>query len=338
MPKQPGIQLLRALAAIMVLIGHVLAEAEHYFSTTLPFSNFPWSRGVDIFFVISGFIITLSAQRLQTQPDAARRFLWRRFIRVAPLYYLFTTLMIVALVLVPGGAKDTQFDLGQIVSSYLFWPYERYDGRLAPVLSLGWTLNYEMFFYLIFAAALALPKRVGSLAVVGFISFLSAVGVIFSPEFTPVAFWTNPTMMAFAYGVLIARADLAGIGPKRGGLLVLMVGVAALMILNTDSMSLPRFISSGIPAAIIVSAPVLFSRQGGGPRLGLLLGDASYALYLSHRFVLRLATLLLLPYLPSTETAAWVFVSLVSLAALVVSLGVYRWIEEPMLRAMRPAS
>lgn len=336
MPKQPGVQLLRALAAVMVLIGHVIAEAEHYFAITLPFSTLPWMRGVDVFFVISGFIITLSAQRIWDQPHAVRRFLWRRFIRVAPLYYLFTTLMIVALVLVPGGAKDTQFDLGQIVSSYLFWPYERYDGRLAPVLSLGWTLNYEMFFYAIFACALVLPKRIGSLAVVGLIGVLSAVGLIFAPDFTPLAFWTNPTMMAFAFGVLIARADLAGIGPKRGGLPVLIVGLAALVVLNAVQIELPRFISSGLPAAIIVSAPVLFSRQSSAPRVGLLLGDASYALYLSHRFVLRSATLLLLPYLPSTEPAAWAFVGLVSIAALGVSVGVYRWVEVPMLRAMKP--
>ncbi len=337
MPKQPGIQLLRALAAIMVLIGHVMAEAEYYFAMTLPFSTLPWTRGVDIFFVISGFIITLSAQRIWDQPQAARRFLWRRFIRVAPLYYLFTTLMIVVLIVLPGGAKNTQFDLGQIISSYFFWPYERYDGRLAPVLSLGWTLNYEMFFYAIFAGALALPKTMGSLTVVGAIVALSAVGLVFMPDFTPLAFWTNPTMMAFAFGVLIARADLAGMGPKRGGLPVLILGLVSLVILNAVPIELPRFVSSGLPAALIVSAPVLFSRQSSAPRVGLLLGDASYALYLSHRFVLRSATLLLLPYLPSTAPAAWTFVVVVSLAALLASMGVYLWVEIPMLRAMKPA-
>jgi exopolysaccharide production protein ExoZ len=245
--------------------------------------------------------------------------------------------MIVVLIVLPGGAKDTQFDLGQIISSYFFWPYERYDGRLAPVLSLGWTLNYEMFFYAIFAGALALPKTMGSLTVVGAIVALSAVGLVFMPDFTPLAFWTNPTMMAFAFGVLIARADLAGMGPKRGGLPVLVLGLVSLIILNAVPVELPRFVSSGLPAALIVSAPVLFSRQSSAPRVGLLLGDASYALYLSHRFVLRSATLLLLPYLPSTAPATWTFVVVVSLAALLASMGVYLWVEIPMLRAMKPA-
>lgn len=62
-PKLPGLQALRGLAAVMVLIGHVLAEAEHYFALPLPGDAIPWTRGVDIFFVISGFVITLSAQR-----------------------------------------------------------------------------------------------------------------------------------------------------------------------------------------------------------------------------------------------------------------------------------
>ena len=194
-----------------------------------------------------------------------------------------------------------------------------------------------MFFYAIYAAALALPKAMGSLTVVGAIVSLSAVGLIFMPDFTPLTFWTNPTMMAFAFGVLIARADLAELGPRRGGLPVLVLGLVSLVILNAVPFELPRFVSSGLPAALIVSAPVLFSRQSSAPRVGLLLGDASYALYLSHRFVLRSATLLLLPYLPSTAPAAWTFVVVVSLAALLASMGVYLWVEIPMLRAMKPA-
>ena len=68
MPRLAGLQLLRGLAATMVLIGHVIAEAEHYFARPLPGDAIPWTRGVDIFFVISGFIITLSATRLMGQP------------------------------------------------------------------------------------------------------------------------------------------------------------------------------------------------------------------------------------------------------------------------------
>jgi exopolysaccharide production protein ExoZ len=337
MPKQSGIQLLRATAAIMVLIGHVLAEAEHYFGVTIPLTRLPWTRGVDIFFVISGFIITLSAQRLWDQPHAARRFLWRRFLRVVPLYYLFTTLMIVAVVIVPGGAKDTVFDPAQILSSYLFWPYERYDGRIAPVLSLGWTLNYEMFFYLLFAGALLLTRRTGLFVLFGAILLLSVVGMIFQPTLPAVAFWTNPIIMAFGFGVLIALGYLNGLGPKRGSAIVLGLGFAALIAMNIAPNLVPRFIASGLPAAIIVAAPVLFSTQVSAPRLGLLLGDASYALYLSHRFVLRAATLLMLSVFPMTTTGAYWFSVFVCCVALVASVAVFRWVEQPLLAKLGTA-
>ena len=95
-----------------------------------------------------------------------------------------------------------------------------------------------MFFYAIYAAALALPKAMGSLTVVGAIVALSAVGLIFMPDFTPLTFWTNPTMMAFAFGVLIARADLAELGPRRGGLPVLVLGLVSLVIFQPNNLFL----------------------------------------------------------------------------------------------------
>jgi peptidoglycan/LPS O-acetylase OafA/YrhL len=332
MSRHPGIQVLRALAAIMVLVGHVLAEAEHYFDQSFALSGLPWTSGVDIFFVISGFIITLSASRIRGTRHASLRFIWHRILRVVPLYYLFTTLMLAALVFVPGGVKDTVLDPAQVISSYLFVPYERYDGRIAPILSLGWTLNYEMFFYGIMAFALALPRRAAFVAALGVLSGLSVTGLIVRPDQTMLAFWTNPIILTFVFGILIARAQMAGLTRKKGGVVVFAIGLGGLVVLNTMVSGLPRFISSGIPAAFIVAAPVLFSEQTWAPRIGIVLGDASYALYLSHRFVLRAATLILLPFLPASPLAALLFTVLVCGAAILASVCVYYRIEKPMLR------
>jgi exopolysaccharide production protein ExoZ len=332
MSRHPGIQLLRALAAVMVLVGHVLAEAEHYFEQSFALARLPWTRGVDIFFVISGFIITLSASRIWGTRRASLRFIRHRILRVVPLYYLFTTLMVAALILVPTGVKDTVLDPLQIISSYLFIPYERYDGRIAPVLSLGWTLNYEMFFYGIMALALALPRRAGLLVALGVLTGLSVMGIIARPNQTMLAFWTNPIILTFVFGILIARAQMAGMAPKKGGMAVFVIGLGALLVLNTVVFDLPRFISSGIPAAMIVAAPVLFSKQTWAPRLGLLMGDASYALYLSHRFILRAATLVLLPLLPASAPGASIYTLLVCGAAILAGICIYFWIETPMLR------
>lgn len=202
-----SLQWLRALAAMMVLIGHVLEEAAHYRGIGAGAAALPWTRGVDVFFVISGVVIALAGQRHAGSTSGAGAFLVRRVIRVVPLYWMFTTLMVAALVVAPGGVKETELDPGQIAASYLFLPYERHDGRIAPVLSLGWTLNYEMFFYLLAAVALAWrwPRAAGILT--GLLLALALAGWLFAPETTAARFWTTaPTSTCAASGVTRAAA------------------------------------------------------------------------------------------------------------------------------------
>jgi len=325
--RLPGLQVLRALAALMVLVGHVLAEAEHYFALPLPGDAIPWTRGVDIFFVISGFVITLSAQRFASQPAA---FLWRRLLRVVPLYWLFTTLMVAALILIPGGAKDTSFDPLQILSSYGFFPFERADGRIAPVLSLGWTLNYEVFFYALAALCLCMPRPLRALtALLIGVATLDVVVEFSSPQ---PSFWTNPIILEFLFGIGLARLWQRGwhkphLGLATGGVIL---GIALLIALHPTP--LPRFLAAGVPAALIVASGTLLCPMRTLP--GMLWGDASYALYLSHRFALRAATLLLLPLLPATLWGALAYVVTVCGLALAVGLLTHLWIEKPMLRAL----
>lgn len=323
--KLAGLQALRAIAAIMVLVGHVIAEAEHYFDLSLPGDAIPWTRGVDIFFVISGFVITLSIARHIKQPSA---FLKRRLWRVVPLYWFFTTLMVLSLLLIDGGAKDTVFDMRQILSSYVFFPYERLDGRIAPVLSLGWTLNYEVFFYVIAAACLGFrrPLAATALALIG----LVIAGALHPAPGTALLFWSNPIVLEFLFGVALAKVWQTGVykPSQKGALLLAIVSFALLVML--DDTTLPRFIAAGLPAAGLVAAGTLFF-----PNVtfaGLIWGDASYALYLSHRFVLRGATLVFLPLLPPTSLGAWVYVVAVCVMSLGIGLLTHLWIERPFLK------
>ncbi|MEM8654404.1 MAG: acyltransferase [Pseudomonadota bacterium] len=327
MPKLPGLQLLRALAAIMVLVGHVLAEAEHYFALSVPGDAIPWTRGVDLFFVISGFVITLSATRFLGQPGP---FLWRRILRVVPLYWLFTTLMVATLILIPGGAKDTSLDPAQILNSYAFLPFERADGRIAPVLSLGWTLNYEMFFYALAALCLALPRPFMALAAL--MTTLCFTGALLPLSSAPLITWTDPLILEFLMGVALGKLWLRGWHAPHIPLCIkgLCAGLALLILL--DMTALPRWLAAGLPATLIVASGTLLCPMGRLP--GMIWGDASYALYLSHRFVLRGATLLLVPVLPATVWGAVTYVGIVTALALAVGLLTYLWVERPMLRAL----
>jgi exopolysaccharide production protein ExoZ len=323
-PKLQGLQALRGVAAVMVLVGHVLAEAEHYFALQLPGDAVPWTRGVDIFFVISGFVITLSATRFAAQPAT---FLRRRLQRVVPLYFLFTTLMVLALVLLPGGAKDTVLDPAQILSSYGFFPYARPDGRIAPVLSLGWTLNYEVFFYVLCALCLALPRSL--LVLSALFVVLAGLGLFLPFENVQLVFWTNPLILEFIFGIALARMWQKGWHHSNvpSCLAGLVLGFALLIAL--DPLPLPRFIAAGVPATLIVAAGTLACPAFRIP--GQLLGDASYALYLSHRFALRGATLVVLPMLPASVWGAWMYVGVTCVLALLVGLATHVWIEKPFL-------
>ncbi|MEP3685495.1 MAG: acyltransferase [Sulfitobacter dubius] len=324
-PRLPGLQALRGLAAVMVLIGHVLAEAEHYFALPLPGNALPWTRGVDIFFVISGFVIALSAQRFIGRPWA---FFWRRLLRVAPLYYVFTTLMVAALLLLPAAVKDTPLDPAQIISSYVFFPYARPDGRIAPVLSLGWTLNYEICFYALTALCLALSRPL--LAVSGLLVSLTALGLTINFHLPQLIFWTNPLILEFLFGIALARLWQGGWTRPNPFLCTAALSLGFALLIALDPLSLPRFLVAGLPAVLIVAAGTLFCPTRTIP--GQLLGDASFALYLSHRFALRAATVLLLPLLPTTLLGAWVYVGMTCLIALCFGLLTHLLLERPLLR------
>lgn len=315
-----GLQTLRAMAALMVLIGHVRAEAEHFLGLDLPGAALPWTRGVDVFFVLSGFIIALSATRFPGRPLA---FLKRRAWRVVPLYFLFTTLMVLSLLLLPSGVKDTTLDLRQILGSYTFWPVARPDGRIAPLLSLGWTLNYEMFFYALMALALCTPRPVLSLSAA--LISLSALSLL-DWQTTEMRFWTNPILLEFLLGMGLAQTYLRGWRlPGKAVLPLVVLGLALMILLHQTA--LPRFLAAGVPALILTAA--MTAQRANWPLISL--GDASYALYLSHRFTLRAATLLLMPLLPVSATGAALFILITCALSCAVALLVHSWIEKPLL-------
>lgn len=345
--KLNSVQLLRAIAAIMVMVGHAMAEAEHYFSTSFSLSNLPWTRGVDLFFVISGFIIVVSTYTRKGEPLSGASFLWRRFIRVAPLYYFFTTAMAVVLIVFPAGVKETQLELNQIITSYFFLPYERHDGRIAPVLSLGWTLNFEMFFYVVFAAFLSfgIPRAV--LMMTALFSTLSIMGFVFDFEHPILRTWTNSIVMEFVFGALVGQYYVARghvrqpqqallpVAVMSFGFVLLVLGYWMESVPGGVMSDVPRFISSGIPATIVLIGAVMFVSPEIDKTIHPMftaLGDSSYSLYLSHRFVLRPVTLIWEKLLPMSPSFAVAYTVVVVVLGLIGGHICYLLIEKPFLR------
>ncbi|MGI6245112.1 MAG: acyltransferase family protein [Pseudochelatococcus sp.] len=333
------VQVLRAVAAVFVVFHHAQFDALHFAGPGgfAPDRSLPWEAGVDIFFVISGFIIVHSSRRLFAAPGAARTFLTRRLIRVVPLYWLATAAFLAIGLLLPRALNSPAPDAAEIAASFLFWPYLNGLGVAQPVFSLGWTLNYEMAFYLVFALAIALPGRSASVAMTLFFAVLAGLGQLVALPM-PLAFWAEPLVLEFVFGLWIAWIAVAAreAGWRPGVVLRVLLAAMAIRMLHDDLTAdgIDRAVAWGVPAAMLVAAAVLGSEaRGPSPLLRpfVVLGDASYALYLFHPFALRAVRLLLAD--ANIDPRTYVVIALS--VAVILALAVHLVIERPVTRWLR---
>jgi peptidoglycan/LPS O-acetylase OafA/YrhL len=291
------IQVLRAAAATAVVVGHfqgVTSPTPEYF---VPYAKAA-SAGVDLFFIISGFVMVYASEPMFGRADGPLSFFARRAIRIIPLYWLATTGYVLLAAAVPSFL-EVPYSARFVLSSYLFIPAARPDGAMNPVVGQGWTLNYEMLFYLIFAVGVLGTRRVAVAASSLAIAALIAAGRIFEPSSLALAFWTDSIMIEFVFGMVLGLAYREGLRlPKWLSAAVLVAGLI-LFYVNLgifeipraleNGIVIPRCIAYGIPAAVVVAGATLgdFSLGGGIWRLLAIVGDASYALYLVHALPVR---------------------------------------------------
>jgi len=340
-PSLLSVQILRGVAALLVVAHHCTMMVNERLGAGKGVAWNNGAAGVDIFFVISGFVMALSSQALVGRVHPAGTFLLRRVERIVPLYWLATTFKVVTLLAVPALAVNALGTPWHIVASYLFLPSLNPAGELFPVLLVGWTLNLEMLFYLLFAVALMLhwrPLRVLApvllvLAIVRVI--LSAVphGVV--PVVMTLA---NPILIEFAFGMLLFRVWNEGLRlPQASAWLALAGGFLVIALVPWAALSLLRPIVWGLPALAIVAAGLsLESMAASAAMRGMLrVGDASYSIYLSHTFVLPVAAFLLLRMHIQGIAGLVPGIVLGTLMSVAVGLGVYRWVELPIIEYFR---
>ena len=274
-----SIQYARALAALMVVLFHM--GSTDYAGR---YSGHWLGAGVDIFFVISGFIMYWTTAGRDVTPGG---FIRRRLLRIVPLYWLVTTVMVALILGVPQVVRSGSFDLPHVVASYLFVPWMHPVLNYPfPVVVPGWTLNYEMFFYVAFAACLALPERRRPWGLSAVLGGLVLAGWIFDPHQVQTRFYTSTLLLEFLFGtgigILVRRGRLM---PRGLALGLVPVILPALWLLDGAPQ---QGLTWGLPAAAFVYGIISLERQGLVPRLPLLLllGNASYSLYLIHPMVL----------------------------------------------------
>ena len=327
-----GVQCLRAVAAFLVIIYHVVEQ----WTTHIP--GYPagdyWpngSAGVDIFFVISGLVMTMSTQRNAGRVHPVWTFSKDRFIRIVPLYWVITTLKIAAVIVAPALATRTRLDPLYVLGSYALLPVRDASGGIVPVLPVGWTLTYEMFFYILVAVALAIRMPLSRFCIPVLLAFV-ALALFGPPNGFP-----NTIALEFIFGIAIGNTI-----PRLQSLhwgVGLIVGLAALVLLLVvpGISGLARPLTWGLPAAFIVAAVVsteLSIRRWLPPWL-LAAGNASYATYLTHGFVVPAVFLLCSRSFPLdwsglTET---IIVGLVLSA--ILGQMTHQIIEKPLLLRLR---
>jgi exopolysaccharide production protein ExoZ len=280
-------QILRGVAALCVVFYHVFGKKFGIHSLYVH----PLAAGVDIFFIISGFVIFKSTENA----DRRAIFLARRIYRIAPIWFIALTLWI----LYQHYGHGLSYPIGKIIKSYLFVFYagDTPDDH-GPIYGVGWTLNYEMLFYVLWGCVvMAVPSRYPrTRALVSLAIFTALIfsRVIFRPATGPwsvVADYQNTVMWEFCAGSLIAAFEpqLKKIMSPPLGLALVVVGILLLWAGDTYARDLPRVIVFGAPAIMIFAGAIRTEKYA--PKLGWLprsLGDASYSIYLIHPFPLEI--------------------------------------------------
>lgn len=288
---------------------------------------------------------------LMEQGAAGLAFLGRRVARIFPLYFLATTAAYLVSCLIPSARASGNIPTpADYLKSVVFIPHAARNGEIVPVLGVGWTLNYEMAFYLCCTAACLITARhralwAGLLAV----ACATAFGAVF-PCSSSGKFYSNPIVIEFVAGLCVwsvcSRLEIS-----LRSISWLFIATALICFMSWSELANVRLIADVgrwsrpvrylLPACLLVGLGFLaesaFQRvHAGVRRLIVLIGDASYAIYLTHLFVLGIVSLVFTNFGVSVMSSGFgsAFACLVSVA---VGILIYQWVEVPTQKLLRPA-
>ncbi len=298
------LQALRLLAALLVVIDHsiltLISKANFSIEDTFieEFVGSFGTFGVSVFFAISGFIMIHTNRENFGSRNNAADFLVRRFVRVVPLYWLMMCVYILKLTF-----QNNAPSIEHIIKSFLFIPYLDTDNIYSPIYGLGWTLNYEMFFYAIFAFSMIFSFKKG---VVFFFSFFLLITFSHIYMSKPVDggfsvlfyFWTDPIILYFMMGALIGllhpkfiKLGFVNKYSFRLGFFLILISMACLLVTvkQFSSNSIMYFTLMMICTLFVIMLCILGKDRNQNSifaNMLCFLGDASYSIYLTHSFLI----------------------------------------------------
>ena len=350
-----SIQALRGIAALMVLFFHLFELQSLTPGNPKDLIDGPWARGyagVDLFFVISGFIMVYITDRQTGRAATAGRFIYNRITRIYPLWWLLSAILVAYYFISTGRAVSP--DLSSQIngeSMYILRSFLLIPQDIPPLNGLGWTLIHEMYFYVIFAVLLLIPARMRyyGLWIWGAVTaLLFGLGFASYQAGSVLQLSASLLTLEFLAGAGAAWLILRGhiLAPKLCLALGTIGAVVALLFYKErgpDLMLWGRVAVYTLPFALIIYGAVALERAGklSVPRPLVRLGDWSYSLYLSHLLVLGVI-IRILPKLSDSLAPTssgvlgnLVFIGLGLTLPILVAAIFYYGAERPLLKFMR---
>ena len=291
-----SIQYLRALAALLVLVTHVITKLNQIGFSSAENVQFDGAIGVDIFFIISGYVMCLTTHGRTRGWNASTAFVKHRLKRILPLYWFLTAAALALFLIVPAHVNMSGGET-KILDSFLLLPS---DGKF--LVKNGWTLVYEMYFYGIFALSLLLLSHRVGYALVSLAIFCPIIfGDLLPQGSVYLKLISHSLSIEFLYGIALfllfgSKKPVIQRIPPLVGVSISLCGVAWLLYSGFEYSYSGRFWQLGLPACAIVIG-LLSCEHWLRERPSLTLkaiGDSSYSLYLVHPFILAFMRALLM--------------------------------------------
>lgn len=321
-----SVQALRALAAWMVVGVHFVQlffdfEAHNWLEDLLVETG---GVRVDIFFVISGFVIFLSTADKTLTPW---RFMLMRVARIVPAYWFYTLLMMLLVATVPAMFPYENIEPGYVLMSLLFIAAPSPPGvEVYPLLGVGWTLNFLMLFYVLFSFSLLVRQSYRLWVVAALLYLVCYIGPALG---LASGFYRNDIILDFLMGIAIGMLYRCGL--CRSGSWLPLLGILVSSVAIYHGANLPRSLEWGVPSAVLVISCVALEPYFQGSRLLKMLGDCSYSVYLIH--VPVLAAGLLIAKSMGIDPYAMLLVCIAAIA--LGSYWSYQWLEKGTYRALK---
>lgn len=330
------INLIRAISCVLIAVFHTAEFLNaNATSTRIPFTLA--SPGFHLFLLISGVVLVYT-----TRPDDTPfALIAKRVTRLAPLYWLMT-LVAIGLASWRGWILPfADLSLESIAKSFLFLPHEDLNGQLRPILFVGWTLNYLIIFYFLFALSQLAPKGIRPLAVVAALLAVMGIGALL-PDASARAFYSRPILLEFATGVLLGSAlhharvvEWIKRTPMTPLLVIGLIGMFAVKFLGLTG-------ATEVLAYCLTGAMVVVAAAGqdmhGAPiknRAVVLAGALAYPILLVHPLIIPVLGAPVVARIGDDGVRAAIIAPSVLVASVIAAYVVHVALEKPINNALR---